>query len=451
MSDKPLHFYREEDINIITDNLKILEGKANRRYLENYEPTIDEINSVYSIIKQYIIDNNLIIYGGYAQNALIKEKKVEDAFYGEYDTPDIEFYSVNPLQDLVNICDILYKKDYKYVEGVEGVHSETYKVFVNFLNYADCSYMPKNIFENMPTIKIDGMRMTHPHFMFVDALRNYVDPMTSYFRLTKAFPRFTKLIYHYPFNLNNMFNKIVYDSNITDNKEMYNRILNFAVDLKLIVIGHKAFNRLIKKSKMKELYLVQEPYFEFISHNFINDRDKIYKRLKSKYGNDIKYVKLNPFFQFFDKSVIFYYKEEMILKLYGRNEKCLVYDYSEKSKIYYGSYNLQLVYLLGNYFLGQVNQNNFIKTSYMTMVTRLIYAKNKYLDENKMNSLSKSPFEEFTLDCLGEPVNQLRESRLKIVKNIKERKRVKYRYTPKGEPGKVPDFRFSNSSGEPYK
>ena len=36
------------------------------------------------------------------------------------------------------------------------------------------------------------------------------------------------------------------------------------------------------------------------------------------------------------------------------------------------------------------------------------------------------------------------------MKNIQERKRVKFRYKPKGEPGKVPEFRFSNSSGEPY-
>ena len=30
------------------------------------------------------------------------------------------------------LVDYLYKKNYKYPEGKEGVHPETYKIFVNF-------------------------------------------------------------------------------------------------------------------------------------------------------------------------------------------------------------------------------------------------------------------------------------------------------------------------------
>lgn len=75
MSEKILYFYREKDVDIITKNLKKIEEEAQTMYLKNNEPTIDEINNVYNIIKQYIIDNNLIVYGGWAQNALIKKKK----------------------------------------------------------------------------------------------------------------------------------------------------------------------------------------------------------------------------------------------------------------------------------------------------------------------------------------------------------------------------------------
>jgi hypothetical protein len=420
--------------------------------LKNNEPTIDEINNVYNIIKEYIKDNNLIVYGGWAQNALIEKKNKKDAFYSQVDIPDIEFYSPKPLKDLIQLCDLLHKKEFKYVEGSEGVHPETYKIFVNFINYADCSYMPLNIFENIPVIEVDGLKMTHPHFMFIDALRVYVDPMTSYFRLSKAFPRFTKLIYHYPFNLNNIYNKIEYETIL--NEDTYNNINNFvmniAKDLKLIIIGHKAFNRLIKKAKIGNEFFVQEPYISLISYNFIDDRNKIYDKLKSKFGNKISFTKYNPFFQFTDKSVEYYYDNELILKLYGRNERCLVFDYSEKSKHYYGSFQLIQLYLLVNYFLGIIRKNNFIKTVYLTLFTRLIYAKEKYLNNNNLTSLSDSPFKEFTIKCLGKPINLLRESRIKMIKNIKEKKRVKFRYKPKGEPGKIPEFKFQNSSGEKY-
>jgi hypothetical protein len=452
MSEKIQHFYRDEDVDDIMKNLKNIQDEAQMTYLKNNEPTIDEINNVYNVIKQYIRDNNLIVYGGYAQNELIKSRNKDDAFYSEADTPDIEFYSTEPLKDLINLCDLLHKKEFKYVEGVEGVHPETYKIFVNFINYADCSYMPQNIFKNMPTIEIDGMKMTHPHFMFIDALRVYVDPMTSYFRLSKAFPRFTTLIHHYPFNLNNIYNKIEYETKLDENT--YNSIndymMKIARDLKLVIIGHKAFNRLMRKSKMKESLYVQEPYISLISYNFIEDRNKILDKLRGKFGKKITFKKYNPFFQFTDKSVEFYYDDELILKLYGRNERCLVYDYSEKTNHYYGSFQLIQLYLLVNYFHGIIRQNTFIKTIYLTLFTRLLYAKEKYLNENKLTSLSKSPFQEFTINCVGKPVNLLRESRLKMMKNIQERKRVKFRYKPKGEPGKVPEFRFSNSSGEIY-
>jgi len=452
MSKKILYFYREKDVDIITKNLKNLEQKAQLSYIKNNEPTINERNKVYEVIKQYIKDNNLIIYGGWAQNALIKNKNNNDAFYSEAETPDIEFYSTEPVKDLIKLCDILHKKEFKYIEGSEGVHPETYKIFVNFINYADCTYMPLNIFKNIPTIEIDGMKMTHPHFMFIDALRVYVDPMTSYFRLSKAFPRFTKLIYHYPFNLNNIYNKIEYETILNENiyDDINNIIMNIAKELKLVIIGHKAFNRLIRKSKMKEEFYVQEPYISLISYNFIEDRNKILNKLKSKFEKKISFIKYNPFFQFTDKSVDFYYDKELILKLYGRNEKCLVYDYSEKSKYYYGSFQLVQLYLLINYFYGVINQNNFIKTVYLTLFTRLLYAKEKYLNENNLTSLSKSPFREFIINCLGIPIDLLRESRLKMVKNFKEKRKFKFRYKPKNEPGKVPNFTFLNSSGKPY-
>ena len=89
-------------------------------YLKNNEPTINEINNVYNIIKQYIRDNNLIVYGGWAQNALIEKKNKKDAFYSQVDIPDIEFYSPKPLTDLIKLCDLLHKKNLKYVEGSEG-------------------------------------------------------------------------------------------------------------------------------------------------------------------------------------------------------------------------------------------------------------------------------------------------------------------------------------------
>ncbi len=410
--------YRQNDIDIITHNIDKLEDGAREIYLKNNEPTIEEIDSVFKIIKDYIRNNDLIVYGGYAQNSLIKIKNPDDVFYKKIDLADIEFYSHEPLKNLIELRDILHKKEFKHIEGKEGMHPGTYKIFVNFQAYTDFTYMPKNIFNKCPTIKIEGMRMTAPHFMLIDAYRVYSDPMTSYFRLRKTFTRFTKLIEHYPFNENTVYNKIEY--NVDLDEKQYDKIIYFIRKKiiqknKLIVVGHHAFNRLMKKAKMSTQYFIQEPFYQLISIDYKNDKNKIYKILQDNFKN-IRYQEYHQFFQFFDKSVEFYYNKQLILRLFGDNERCIVYKYSDKKKTYFGSLQLQILYILSNYNLGIIRENKFNQIVYLTMLTRLFKARDKYLETNNRNILDDTPFQEFTLECIGEPKDPIRSSLLEGLK-----------------------------------
>ena len=67
------------------------------------------------------------------------------------------------------------------------------------------------ILKNCPYITVDGLKLTHPHFMLTDAYRVYTDPMTSYFRLEKTFSRFTTLMKYYPFDTKAEYNKLSYN------------------------------------------------------------------------------------------------------------------------------------------------------------------------------------------------------------------------------------------------
>ena len=442
--------YREIDEKIINKNLGKLEDKAKEIYLNNYEPKLTELNEVYKIIKDYIKEKDLIIYGGYAQNALIKIHEKKKVFYKEIDVPDIEFYTHEPQKDLIQLCDILNEKKFKFVEGVEGVHNETYNLFVNFHGYLDISYMPKNILDNCPTIRTEGMRMTHPHFMFVDALRVYTDPMTSYFRLSKTFSRFTTLMDYFPFNEEAIYNIIHF--NVTISEKEYDKITKFIRkqiirNSKLIMIGFHPFNRLMKKAEMPKTHYIQEYYYQVISDNYNNDKDKILNLLNKNFKNITKksYYK---FFQFCDKSTEYYYKDQLILRLYGNNGRCNVHKYSNKKKIHYGTFQLILMYCLIHYNIAIIRNNKFIQKVNITMMTRLLKARDTYLEKRNLNVLDKTPFEEFTMECIGKPYDILRESRIKLKENIKKGKKAKFRYTPKGTPGKVPNYIFENSSGD---
>ena len=324
--------YRSEDYDKIREKLGDIERKAKIYYQDNYEePTKKEYDSVINDIKKYIKDKGLIIYGGYAQNKLIGIKNQSDEFYDDVDRPDLEVYSPDPIGDAMRMSDMLFDKGYQYIRCEEGVHNETYKVFVNFLNFSDISYMDPYIFNNCPVIKVDGLKLTHPHFMQTDAYRVYADLLTSNFRLTKTFTRMTTLMRYYPFDSKAEFNKLSYKK--TKESEEVLRFIRkqFIHDSDLIVIGHYAYNYMVKKESDSNLIDVE--YYQLISNDFKNDFSKINKLLKKTYGKKIYYKLYNPFFQFLDERAEFLYNGKVILKLYGNNERCIVFNKSEKKKL----------------------------------------------------------------------------------------------------------------------
>ncbi len=447
--------HRQLDEEVILKNLDRLEEEASLIKLTTYEPTLEEINKVRDEILKFVQDKKRIIYGGYAQNSLILAKNKKDAFYKETDLADIEFYSPDPIGDTIDLCDRLKNKGFKYVEGKEGVHQETYKIFSNFINYCDITYMPSNIFNNCPTIEVFGVRMTHPHLMLIDAYRVYTDPMTSYFRLKKTFTRFNLLMKYYPLDEKMLYNKLENNYSKTNNKQKTEEILKYirknifmASDIKkhLIVVGQYAFNQLIKKAKAPGTYLVDENYYQVISTDYGNDLNKIMNVLKKKYNVTTK--KYYPFYQYLDKSTEFYINGELVLRVYGSNERCITYRYSKKKHTNFGTYQLIFMYNLINYNIAIVRNNKFNVDLYGAMLVRMIKAQEKYLTDAGLNVLDKSPFQEFTMKCIGIPKDILRESFLQKKKKREAGKKIQFTYTPTDKPGKKPDFRFDNTSGE---
>ena len=442
--------YRQEDFDKIISNLSKIRDDAAKIYLDNFEePSTKEYEAVMSEIKKYIKKRGLIIYGGYAQNALIKAKNSSDVFYNELSRADLEIYSPEPIADAMALTDLLHKLGYKYVECKEGVHNETYKLFVNFLNFSDISYMDPTVFKNCPYVVVEGLKMTHPHFMLVDAYRVYADPMTSYFRLEKTFTRFSTLMKYYPFNPKFEYNKLSYKR--TEENDNVLRIIRKHIihNSKLIVIGHYAYNYLVKKESEKNAIDFQ--YIQLISTDFKKDFDKINKILKDEYRSKVRYIRYHPFFQFYDEHVEFTYNGKVVLKLYGNNDRCIVHNYSEKKRTYFATFLLTFLHLLIDYNYAIINKDVNEEMNHLTLIVRLLKIRNNYLEARNLTVLDKSPFQEFTFKCNGTPVDPIRSSLLQGLENKKAGKKMKFSYRSTGTPGKVPNFKFNNSSGQEIK
>jgi hypothetical protein len=445
--------YRENDIISITNNITDIVEKASYLYKLNNEPTIDEIKKVYDIILKFIIKKKRIIYGGYAQNLLIKQKNEKDMFYKEFNNvfinyseiADLEIYSINPLEDVIELCDELYKNNLKYIESKEGVHAETYKIFINFIGYCDISYISENIYNNIPTIIVDNIICAHPNFMMIDTFRVFNDPMTSYWRLDKSFTRYNKIIKYYPFELIKKNNSLI-DYNFNPNIKILNFIKKKIIyKSKLIVIGFYAYNYYAKKSNKKFIFK-NFPYYEIITDNLKNDGIEIFNKLKKIYNN-VKIKQYYQLYEYLDNKIEYYINKKLVLILYGNYNRCTVYNYSKKKNIYIGTFNLIIMYLLINYYYYLIIKNNNLMELYNLLYLNLFKLRFLYLNKKNITVLDESPFQDFTFKCIGKPIEMKRQSILLILDKKKNNKIYKFKYNPNGLKGKIPNYVFTNKSG----
>lgn len=441
--------YRIEDITKINENINKIQDEASMHYKTYYEPTLKESGEVYKAIKNFLIRKKRVTYGGFAQNMLIMYKNPEASFYKEVngaffnwpDIADIEFYSPTPLQDIIELTEELYSQGFKNIQGKDGLHPETYKVFINFINYCDISYIPQHIHNSMPVIEINGIKCAHPHFMMVDAYRVLTDPMTSYWRLEKTLKRWQLILKYYPLDQKLKNEKFKLENNDESLKYIKKKIIHKS---KLVVVGFAAYN--YYTSKVSKEDIIQEySFYELISENLHHDAKHIYKVLKNKYKDKITVKEYQPFFQFTDNKVEYFNNNKLILRLFGNNHRCTVYNYSTKKHTHYGTYNLVFMYLFFDYFYAFINRDKINTNLYNALIAKFHNNRNKYMDSHNITVLDKSPFQDFTFKCYGVPVDMARQARLEM----KNRDKFRFTYIPSGKPKQAPEYNFFNTSGNP--
>ena len=150
------------EASILPSYLPSIIKNAQQAQLYLVEPRISEIQHINKIILTFIKSQKRKIYGGYGLNLLILDSNPKDAIYQAEDMPDIDFYSPEPLQDLIELCNILHELGFKKVSGREAMHKETYSLRVNGHLYCDITYMPANIYHKIKYLFLK-IYLCHPH------------------------------------------------------------------------------------------------------------------------------------------------------------------------------------------------------------------------------------------------------------------------------------------------
>jgi len=469
-----MQLYTNKDLVLIHDNLDRLNEKIteNKKILFNEKDKRKELFEIYQIILDFISDNKRKIYGGYSQNKTIVDKNPQDAFYDPNDLPDIDFYSPDPINDLMKICNMLLTKGYENIEGSEAVHKETYKIYVNRVNVCDLSYVPANIYHKIPFIEIDKIYYTHPTFTMIDLYRMMTDPLFSAYRWEKIFPRLFTLQKHYPFNkstskLPNVYN--IPDKHKTEVHKLLSVIFKtFMNNDSFIVYGLYAYNHLLLTSgivkKDSKYKLLDVPFYECISLNYEKDAKQIYEALQAALPNNknkIKLVEHYPFWMLLGYNAVIYYDDVPLLYISDYNNRCTpvkkvdavvffdgkVETGNKNLTVQIGCYDYIFLMNLITNFRAKVNGESDKINFHNIITSHLIEMRSYYFEKEGKTMVDETLFQEFIPDCVGPVPDPDAERQVEFARKKKEGKMLMFKYRPSEKIKEETTFKFANSSG----
>lgn len=177
---------------------------AYKDVLVTHHPNFHEFMQAQDTIKKYIQQRGLILYGGTAIDYALRLRG--DKIYEDTELPDLDFWSPNhieTIQELLNILSVLFPSIKVYATRAKYV--KTTRVSVGQNNWvADITYIPRELFDKIPTLTFDGMRVVHPHYQFSDLHSSLAFPYDGapmevvFSRWKKDIARFNKLFTAYP-------------------------------------------------------------------------------------------------------------------------------------------------------------------------------------------------------------------------------------------------------------
>jgi hypothetical protein len=272
MSEKEV----ERSLEILKNSQKEIEKNQGEKLVSN--PTIQEI---ISIVEQFLKRKKLICYGGISINNVLPEK---DQFYDlKREIPDYDFFSPNSLDDAKELADIFYKKGFNDVEAKSGMHTGTYKVFVNFIGVADITFIEPELFKSLmrEAVERNGILYTPINFLRMSMYLELSRPDGDVSRWEKVYKRLLIFNKNFPLKGDNCLKKAKGLAPSKKEEEIFEIVRDEAISEKLVFFGGYAcalFSEHLKKDERAILYSAV-PSFDLLSENAKKSAHKLKDKL----------------------------------------------------------------------------------------------------------------------------------------------------------------------------
>jgi len=131
--------------------------------LNYYKPQLDK---AIKLTEQYVHDHKLMLTGGMAIDLALRAKK--SSIYSDDELPDYDILSDQNLYHAHELAKILCENKLPDINVINAVHITTVRVRIRRDVLLDATYIPSTIFNKIPYLDTDHLRVVHPHFQFID-------------------------------------------------------------------------------------------------------------------------------------------------------------------------------------------------------------------------------------------------------------------------------------------
>lgn len=400
-----------------TQIVKLENIVSKRKALEKQQLYLSH-KKVFEIILNFIKDQQLLVYGGRAINAILPK---DYRFYEKYDLPDVDFFSFKAKEHAIELSDILRSHGYKYVEVRSGIHYETFKLFVDFNPVADITDIPKRLFDRMkmmaqnekkiirkyaPDCKIPVAPLT---FLRLSMHIEFSRPDGYIERWTKIFRRLRLLYEYYPVSYTPNCTGYEID-NDTKIVSLHKILLKEVIQQKLPLFGIDALKMYLKKGGLdipnNAIIHPKMTLIDVIAKKHVKVANEL--RLKLKQNIDEKYeniilkhhAPLNSS-EILPKHIILYYVrviqgKKYIRPLIGIYNSVACYSYKTIDNIRIGSIDTILSFM----YAWLLSDRVYFKFSRIEcLLSWLLNVQNMYLEDNSRI------FDLFEKKCYGHQID----------------------------------------------
>lgn len=415
--------------------------------------------NIIKIVEKFIIDNQLICYGGTAINNILPK---EVQFYDfDIDIPDYDFFSHDAMNHAKQLCDLFASHDKYYVESKSAFFYGTYKVFVNFIPIADITQIHSDFYNYLlkNAIYVNDIPYTNDNFLRMSLHQELSRPYGDVSRWEKIYKRMNILNKYYKLNFIPVKNKAFPINNNHKKSDVHDTtkkdIIDFLVHHSCMFCNIDLVNCIYKKfvQKKQRTTLKCSSYNKVLYNGTIIAYCDDIRAMKQKFNKSMKRadtkLKVIPSKYKFLKDYIEIYIEDICIGIVLEYDSCVSFFEQKLLKnkhIKIGSIDTLLSCYYALLLVDNLKINiSEIEQVILTLHFIVMHYEKKYIpmieksvDMSKIKALTR-----FNLPCIGdqEDYTDILKKRFKKYKELKkekssiEYKKWFFKYIPRSSVG----------------